>query len=71
MKKIQFSLSAETINILEEIKETTGATSLVEVVYNSIDFNNFLLKEMSAGNRIVQMKKNGDKRQIIFPTIKI
>jgi hypothetical protein len=65
--RVQLDFSEEAFNELNDLQKKLNATSRAEVVRNALGVLRWVTNHLSAGNKIVVEKKNGEKSDVEFP----
>lgn len=68
-KKIQFGFTPTTLRVLDNLRKGTGATSLAEVIRNSIVLYDWALQTVSNGGKLLSADQKGDIKEVILPKI--
>lgn len=63
----QVNFSKETLEELDNLKETLHAASRAEVVRNAIGVLKWVTKNLTDRNKIVVERKNNERAEVVFP----
>ena len=67
MEIFQIKLSPEQIKDLDELQESTGASSRAEVLRKAIEIYNFLARETLGGSRVYSYERGQTPTELIIP----
>lgn len=68
-RKIQFTFSQKTIEIIDWLKKVTDAASLAEVIRNALYVYHWLAKFIINGGEVFCVDVEGKPVKLIFPNI--
>lgn len=66
-KRIQFDISSKDANMLEDLVQESGATSMAEVLRNALNLYKYLVQETKKGGRIQVVDSGSVIKEPIFP----
>lgn len=65
VSRLTLEMAEPVRQTLEELKDTTQADSLAEVIRKALAVYGYLLQEKRHGGRVV-VKKDGDEKEVVF-----
>jgi Arc/MetJ-type ribon-helix-helix transcriptional regulator len=66
-KRIQFDISSKDANMLEDLVQESGATSMAEVLRNALNLYKYLVEETKNGGRVQVVDSGSVIKEPIFP----
>jgi len=70
MKTVQFRLSDQDIEILEELRRLAGARSIAEILRDSISLYRWAVTERKNGRKVQSVDENqGEIRELVVPGV--